>query len=47
MMSVVSDGPGRERPKFCQVFNQEARRDLSQVKNQNRPVGNQEQGDGT
>lgn len=45
MMNVVSDSPGRERPKFCQVFNQEARLDLSQVKNQNHPVGSQEQGD--
>lgn len=40
MMNVVNDSPVRERPKFCQVINQEAGVDLSHVKDQNRPVGN-------
>lgn len=34
-MNVVNDGPTGERPTGCQVINQEATVDLSQVKGPN------------
>lgn len=41
-MNVVSDGPPGERPTGCQVINQEAMVDLSQVKGPNSRAKNGE-----
>lgn len=41
-MNVVSDGPPGERPTGCQVINQEAMVDLSQVKGPNSRAENGE-----
>lgn len=45
MINVVNDSPMGENPKCCQAINQETRLDLSQVKDQNRIIGRQEQGE--
>lgn len=45
MINVVNDSPMGENPECCQAISQETRLDLSQVKDQNRIIGSQEQGE--
>lgn len=45
MINVVNDSPRGENPEHCQAINQETRLDLSQVKDQHRIIGSQEQGE--